>query len=57
MIIFGKINCFGLNTLADSISSEKMSSWESEIEEKKYGSQTWKELNGKNQCSWSWGIV
>lgn len=34
----------------------KLSSWESEIE-KKIGSQTWKKLNGKNQCSWSWGIV
>lgn len=34
MIIFGKINCFCLNSLADNI-QWKMSSWESEIEEKK----------------------
>lgn len=49
MIIFGKINCFGLNTLADSISSEKMSSWESEIEEKnmevKHGKNSMEKIN------------
>lgn len=50
MIIFGKINCFCLNTLADSISSENCL-LESQKLKKKIGSQTWKKLNGKNQCS------
>lgn len=37
-----KINCFCLNILADSTSSEKKCLLESQKLKKKYGSQTWK---------------